>query len=360
MSTSDGNVTSGIELWDLFENHFPSIVKQLIKAPPSLNGDKDSSIMWSYERIEELLNYNARSGKRMRGLATVSSYLHVMGKDNVKEEDLKIALSLGWAIEIMQASFLVADDIMDQSQTRRGKPCWYKNDGVGLQAVNDSMVLESCVFLLLKYHCRHKPYYADLVDLFREVMTFTELGQSLDMETSEKPEVDFTYFTKERYYAIIKYKTSFYSFYLPIACALYLTGNADETTLKKSCSILTEMGCYFQVQDDFIDCYGNPDITGKIGTDIESNKCCWLIVKALELCSSEQRQVLQKNYGKWDKEKKRAVVDVYEQLNLESHYHKYEEETYAKLSTDIKEFNHPNIPRVVFLELLDKIYKRKK
>lgn len=52
----------------------------------------------------------------------------------------------------------------------------------------------------------------------------TELGQSLDMETSEKPEVDFSYFTDERYKSIIKYKTSFYSFFLPVATSLYIVG----------------------------------------------------------------------------------------------------------------------------------------
>lgn len=120
------------------------------------------------------------------------------------------------------------------------------------------------------------------------------------------------------------------------------------------------MGCYFQVQDDYLDCYGNPDITGKIGTDIESNKCCWLIIKALENCTSEQRTILQNNYGKWNKENRRAVEEVYKQLNLESIYHTYEEETYNKLTKSITEFQHPNIPGIVFLELLNKIYKREK
>jgi len=47
------------------------------------------------------------------------------------------------------------------------------------------------------------------------------------------------------------------------------------------------------LQDDFIDCFGNPDIIGKVGTDIQGNKCTWLIVQALKRASDEQRAILE-------------------------------------------------------------------
>ena len=53
------------------------------------------------------------------------------------------------------------------------------------------------------------------------------------------------------------------------------------------------MGHFFQVQDDFLDCYGDPKVTGKIGTDIEEAKCSWLVIQALERCNPEQREFLQ-------------------------------------------------------------------
>ena len=47
------------------------------------------------------------------------------------------------------------------------------------------------------------------------------------------------------------------------------------------------------VQDDYIDCFGDPEVTGKVGTDIEDNKCSWLIVQALKRVSPEQRKTLE-------------------------------------------------------------------
>ncbi|KAI9083142.1 hypothetical protein K1719_034875 [Acacia pycnantha] len=58
-----------------------------------------------------------------------------------------------------------------------------------------------------------------------------------------------------------------------------------------------------EAEDDYLDCFGDPETIGKIGTDIEDFKCSWLVVKAMELSNEEQKKVPYENYGKPDPEK---------------------------------------------------------
>lgn len=73
-------------------------------------------------------------------------------------------------------------------------------------------------------------------------------------------------------------------------------GLSDGEVLKKAETILLPMGHFFQVQDDFLDCYGDPKVIGKHGTDIEDGKCTWLIVTALSKCNQLQLQEIQVSF----------------------------------------------------------------
>ena len=72
----------------------------------------------------------------------------------------------------MQAFFLVTDDIMDGSHTRRGKDCWYKKSEIGMKAVNDFIFLETCIYTLLDKHFSTKEFYLHLLDAFLYVSAF--------------------------------------------------------------------------------------------------------------------------------------------------------------------------------------------
>lgn len=67
---------------------------------------------------------------------------------------------------------MVSDDIMDASITRRGQPCWYKSENVGMVAINDAFILESCIYIFLKKYFKKTDYYVDLIELFHEVSFF--------------------------------------------------------------------------------------------------------------------------------------------------------------------------------------------
>lgn len=267
--------------------------------------------------------------------------------------------ALGWCIEFLQAFFLVADDVMDDSVTRRGQPCWFRLPEVKLIAINDSFILESCVYKILKRYFGTEPYYAELLDLFIEVTRQTEIGQLLDLTSQPLGgAINLDRFTIERYTSIVKYKTAFYSFYLPVALGMIVSGIKDRKLYDKAREILLIMGEYFQIQDDYLDCYGAPEVIGKIGTDIQDNKCSWLVVQALNRVNSKQRKILQDNYGQHDLKKVSKVKKLYEELGIEEIFRAYEEESYKQIQTLLNEVQ--NMPRGVFEFLLGKIYKRTK
>ena len=87
------------------------------------------------EWIQQMLKYNCVGGKMNRGL-TVKSSLESILKRSLSPLESHRAQVLGWCVELLQAFFLVADDIMDGSITRRGQPCWYRQESVGMIAIN--------------------------------------------------------------------------------------------------------------------------------------------------------------------------------------------------------------------------------
>ena len=116
---------------------------------------------------------------------------------------------------------------------------------------------DSFIYTMLKMHFGEEEYYSRLRDLFLEVTQQTEFGQLLDLTSQPQGgPIDLNRFTETRYKQIVKYKTAFYTVYLPIAIGMITSGVTEErayTQAKKICCI---MGEYFQIQDDYLDCYG--------------------------------------------------------------------------------------------------------
>lgn len=137
---------------------------------------------------------------------------------------------------------------MDASETRRGQPCWYKVDDVKFTAINDALMIESCIYYILKKYFSDQACYIKLVELFHETMLITTIGQSLDLQTAEK---DVDSFTMDRYNSIVTHKTAYYTFYLPVALAMHLAGYEDPEVFRQVKTILLEMGQFFQVSKPF-------------------------------------------------------------------------------------------------------------
>lgn len=321
----------------------------------------DPAFDWTHESrqwVERMLDYNVPGGKLNRGLSVVDSYKLLQEGRELTDNEIFLASALGWCIEWLQAYFLVLDDIMDNSHTRRGQPCWFRVPKVGMIAVNDGVILRNQIPRILKNHFRDTKYYVDLLDLFNEVEFQTASGQMIDLITTIEGEKDLSKYSLDLHRRIVQYKTAYYSFYLSVACALLMSGEKLEGHLDVK-NILIDMGIYFQVQDDYLDCFGDPKFIGKIGTDIEDFKCSWLVVKALELCNDEQKKLLHENYGKEDPACVAKVKLLYNEINLQGVFEEFESQSHEKLVNSIEA--HPSkAVQAVLKSFLAKIYKRQK
>ncbi len=132
--------------------------------------------------IARMMEYTCVGGKLIRGLSVVEIARILTGsQDKPDGEVLSSARRLGWCTELLQAYFLIIDDILDGSALRRGKPCWHLVEGVGpINAINNGILLKSLVFTALKRWFSGSPQYGRMVELFHECVLMTELGQRVD------------------------------------------------------------------------------------------------------------------------------------------------------------------------------------
>ncbi|KAI9664178.1 MAG: Farnesyl pyrophosphate synthetase [Alyxoria varia] len=400
-----------------FETVFPSLIEDLSEHCRQHNLPTNS-LDW----FQKSLKYNTLGGKCNRGLSVPDSISLLLSDPTLtipSHPSFAPAATLGWLVELLQAFFLVSDDIMDHSQTRRGQPCWYLQPHVGMIAINDAFMLEGGIYVILKNKFRGHPSYAELLELFHDVTWRTEMGQCVDLLTAgpepaepppsvsgaggaeaeaapsgkktkvgvdgkagPAPTTDLSRFSLDKYWFIVRYKTAFYSFYLPVALALHYCQLASPENLKQAEDILIPMGEYFQVQDDYLDCFADPATLGKIGTDIADNKCSWLICQALERVTPEQRGVLDENYGRGGiaaevkepgaggaqvgaagpgKPYEDRVKELYKELELEKVYKQYEERVVKELREKIAKVDESRgLKKELFEEFLRKIYGRSK
>ncbi|KAJ1923054.1 Farnesyl pyrophosphate synthetase [Tieghemiomyces parasiticus] len=340
-----------------FIDFFPRLVADLLR-----DLDEFEALPESKAWIKQALEYNVQGGKMNRGLSVVDALavLRAQTGAELTTADRERATILGWCIELLQAFFLISDDIMDASITRRGQPCWYRQPEVGMIAINDAFIIEMFIYRILKKYFRADAFYIDLVELVQDVTFKTELGQNLDLITAPEDDVDLNRFSMDKYRYIVRFKTAYYSFVLPVAMALMLAGVQNPKAFQQAEAILLPLGEYFQIQDDFLDCYGTPEMIGKIGTDIEDNKCSWLINQALLLASTDQKARLHQHYGKRSAEDVAAVKAIYQELGLEQRFHDYETQSHADITGLIEAADPTLVPHQIFFDFMGKIYKRTK
>ena len=248
------------EYQDLISRHFESIKYQ--KEPNNL-----------YEPIRYILSL---VGKRLRPVLTLMA-------TEVFDVDCQKALAAATAVEVFHNFSLIHDDIMDDAPLRRGNETvhekWNINTGI---LSGDAMLI-----LAYQYFEAYEPkIFQELAKLFSKTALEVCEGQQYDVDFETRDDV-----TIPEYLKMIEYKTA-----VLVAAAMKMGAIVAETTEENKNLIYDfglNLGLAFQLQDDYLDAFGNPETFGKqVGGDIIENKKTYLYLKAMEFASANEKEQL--------------------------------------------------------------------
>jgi geranylgeranyl diphosphate synthase type II len=224
----------------------------------------------------------------------------------------KKALNAALAGEVFHNFSLVHDDIMDSADLRRG------NTTVHKKWDNSTAILSGDVMLILAYQIFENyeaNIFVPMATLFSKTAIKVCEGQQLDIDFEKKQEISFN-----EYLLMITYKTAEL---IGVAMKMgAIIANATTADQEKIYEFGKNLGIAFQLQDDYLDCFGNENDFGKkIGGDIIGKKKTFLYIKTLELLSGNEKSNFISLYNSpYDnsKDKITLVKDMYNKYNIEN------------------------------------------
>ena len=250
-----------------------------------------------YEPIEYILHLG---GKRMRPILTLMA-------TEVFDVDCKKALAAATAIEVFHNFSLVHDDIMDDAPLRRGNETvhekWNLNTGI---LSGDAMLI-----LAYQHFEEYEPnIFRSLAKLFSKTALEVCEGQQYDVDFETRDDV-----TIDEYLKMIQYKTA-----VLVGAAMKMGAIVAETSEENANLIYDfglNLGIAFQLQDDYLDAFGDPDTFGKqVGGDIIENKKTYMYLKAIEFSKAEELEQLMHLFSIKpidNSEKIRSVKNIFNQ-----------------------------------------------
>lgn len=249
-----------------------------------------------YEPIHYILDLG---GKRMRPVLTLMSA-------EVFDADYKKALPAALAVEVFHNFSLVHDDIMDDAPLRRGQETvhekWNLNTGI---LSGDAMLI-----LAYQYFEQYEPIiFRDLAKLFSKTALEVCEGQQWDVDFEERNDV-----TIPEYLKMIQYKTA-----VLVAAAMKMGAIIAETSEENANLIYDfglNLGLAFQLQDDFLDAFGDPETFGKqVGGDIIENKKTYLYLKAVAFSKEAEAEELRRLFSIQPEDNTEKIKTVKELFN---------------------------------------------
>lgn len=242
-------------------------------------------------------------GKRIRPVMVLMSY-------NLYHEDVDTAMLPALGLETYHNFTLLHDDLMDRADVRRGKPTVHRKWDDNTAILSGDNMLVMAMQRVSQCDARHLP---SVISLFTKTAIEIDEGQQYDMDFESRNDV-----TEEEYIEMIRLKTS-----VLLACALKMgaiLADAPASDAEALYQFGEKIGLAFQLQDDYLDVYGDFETFGKqIGGDIMCNKKTYMLINALRLARGEQADELHGWIANVDAnrdEKVSAVTRIYDELGI--------------------------------------------
>ncbi|HEY8388686.1 MAG TPA: polyprenyl synthetase family protein [Parasegetibacter sp.] len=253
-------------------------------------------------------------GKRVRPV------LCMMGNE-LFDEINPSAVNLGIAIELFHNFTLVHDDIMDKAPLRRGLPTLHAKYGESTALLSGDVILVEAYEYLNKIE---STFLHRVLHLFNKTAKEVCEGQQLDMDF-EKME----WVTLPEYLRMIELKTS-----VLLAASLQMgaiLGGAGEGNQHHLYEFGRNLGIAFQIQDDYLDAFGDPKKFGKqVGGDILANKKTFLLIRALEIAGADTKRSLQELLNSQPADKVQQVLRIYKECRVDEWAIELKEQYLAK------------------------------
>ncbi len=296
-----------------------------------------------YEPVKYVLSMG---GKRIRPSLMLMAY-------NMYKDAPESILPSACAIETYHNYTLLHDDLMDNAGMRRGKQTvhvkWNANTAI---LSGDSMLVLAYSHFLKCRPDKLKP----VLDLFTETALEIGEGQQYDMDFETRTDV-----TEAEYIEMIRLKTS-----VLLACALKIgaiLADAPDEDADNLYKFGEQMGLAFQLQDDYLDVYGDPSVFGKaVGGDILCNKKTYMLINAFNRADDAQRAELMRWVTAKDfdpKEKIAAVTAIYDKVGIRKVAEEKIEYYFGQSRKYLAKVNLPDERKAVLAAYTDKMMTRK-
>jgi len=285
------------------------------------------------ERLYEPIRYFlSLGGKRLRPLLALMSY-------NLFSESIDDGILPALSIEVFHNFTLVHDDIMDKAPMRRGKDTVHKKWDNNVAILSGDAMLVKAYQLLEQMPKEKLPM---LLKAFNQTALEVCEGQQFDMDF-ESRSLSSNTVTEAEYMNMIRLKTAVL-FGLSFQLGGIL-GNQDQSVVQQLYNAGVKLGLAFQLQDDLLDLYGGEKFGKQVGGDILNAKKTFLLVKALELASDEdKRKIIEVmvNINMPDQDKIDSVSELYGKYNVQEITQSQIEQYLDEFHSEIKGINPAN------------------